>query len=265
MKSSFLVYLRVGTVFQTAAYFMFVIPRLRPGLLSLRSVLASSQVSTPCSLMRTLNCDSAGARTQYPLRFGRGTYIYNKKHPQTKRMLLIIQVWFGWGSNPGPIAFWSGHIYKKAFYWLKFYFIRSIRSIRVRSLLSFFSNTDLSDWRGCLVVGRYCLPDSYHYMLYKSRDFVPGYSRFARYWLPARSPLLVPLWERLTVIRLGFEPRTHCVLVGAIIAEVYIQKSILKKRMLLIICWVIRLGFEPRTHSLEGCCSNPTELPNQSH
>ena len=148
------------------------------------------------------------------------------------------------------------------------------------------------------LVGRYSLPDSSHYMLYKSRDFVPGYSRFARYWLPARSPLLVPLWERLTVIRLGFEPRTHCVLVGAhiqksilflrmllnnwvirlgfeprtrcvlvgaIIAEVYIQKSILKKRMLLIICWVIRLGFEPRTHSLEGCCSNPTELPNQSH
>ena len=86
----------------------------------------------------------------------------------------------------------------------------------------FFSNTDLSDWRGCLVVGRYCLPDSCHCMLYKSRDFVPGYSRFARYWLPARSPLLVPLWERLTVIRLGFEPRTHCVLVGA-----YIQKSVL--------------------------------------
>ncbi len=27
---------------------------------------------------------------------------------------------------------------------------------------------------------------------------------------------------------------------------------------------VIRLGLEPRTHSLEGCCSNPTELPNQS-
>ena len=33
----------VGTVFQTAAYFMFVIPRLRPGLLSLRSVLSSRQ------------------------------------------------------------------------------------------------------------------------------------------------------------------------------------------------------------------------------
>ena len=145
---------------------------------------------------------------------------------------------------------------------------------------------------GCLVVGRYYLPDSCHCMLYKSRDFVPGYSRFARYWLPARSLLLVPLWERLTVIRLGsnpvpaafwsghrqkkhpqkrmllnnwvirlgFEPRTHCVLVGA-----HIQKSILFLRMLLIICLVIRLGFEPRTHSLEGCCSNPTELPNQSH
>ncbi|MCI6369928.1 MAG: hypothetical protein MR819_02820 [Prevotella sp.] len=24
-------------------------------------------------------------------------------------------------------------------------------------------------------------------MLYKSRDFVPGYSRFARYWLPAKT------------------------------------------------------------------------------
>ena len=23
---------------------------------------------------------------------------------------------------------------------------------------------------------------------------------------------------------------------------------------------VIPLGFEPKTHSLEGCCSNPTEL-----
>ncbi len=25
---------------------------------------------------------------------------------------------------------------------------------------------------------------------------------------------------------------------------------------------VIPLGLEPRTHSLEGCCSNPTELRN---
>ena len=32
-----------GTVFQTAILVMFIIPRLRPGLLSLRSVLASSQ------------------------------------------------------------------------------------------------------------------------------------------------------------------------------------------------------------------------------
>ena len=33
-----------GTVFQTVAFFLFVIPRLRPGLLSLRSVLSSRQV-----------------------------------------------------------------------------------------------------------------------------------------------------------------------------------------------------------------------------
>ena len=33
----------LGTVFQTATYFMFVVPRLRPGLLSLRSVLSSRQ------------------------------------------------------------------------------------------------------------------------------------------------------------------------------------------------------------------------------
>ena len=32
-----------GTVFQTVAFFMFVIPRLRPGLLALRSVLSSRQ------------------------------------------------------------------------------------------------------------------------------------------------------------------------------------------------------------------------------
>ena len=34
----------VGTVFQTAAFFLVVVPRLRPGLISLRSVLASSQI-----------------------------------------------------------------------------------------------------------------------------------------------------------------------------------------------------------------------------
>ena len=32
-----------GTVFQTAAFLSFIIPRLRPGLLSLRSVLPSRQ------------------------------------------------------------------------------------------------------------------------------------------------------------------------------------------------------------------------------
>ena len=30
----------------------------------------------------------------------------------------------------------------------------------------------------------------------------------------------------------------------------------------LLIIKVIPLGFEPKTHSLEGCCSNPTELRN---
>ena len=33
----------LGTVFQTAIFVMFIIPSLRPGLLSLCSVLASSQ------------------------------------------------------------------------------------------------------------------------------------------------------------------------------------------------------------------------------
>ena len=29
-----------------------------------------------------------------------------------------------------------------------------------------------------------------------------------------------------------------------------------------VLLFVIPLGFEPKTHSLEGCCSNPTELRN---
>ena len=37
-----------GTVFQTVAFFLFVIPRLRPGLLSLRSVLSSRQILLLC-------------------------------------------------------------------------------------------------------------------------------------------------------------------------------------------------------------------------
>ena len=35
---------------------------------------------------------------------------------------------------------------------------------------------------------RYCLPDSSSLHCYKSRDCVPGYSRSARYWLPASTP-----------------------------------------------------------------------------
>ena len=35
-----------------------------------------------------------------------------------------------------------------------------------------------------------------------------------------------------------------------------------KKGIVLIPLSVIPLGFEPKTHSLEGCCSNPTELRN---
>ena len=43
-----------GTVFQTVAFFMFVIPRLRPGLLSLRSVLSSRQILLLCWLVALL-------------------------------------------------------------------------------------------------------------------------------------------------------------------------------------------------------------------
>ena len=39
---------KFGTVFQTVAFFMFVIPTLRPGFLSLRSVLSSRQVLLLC-------------------------------------------------------------------------------------------------------------------------------------------------------------------------------------------------------------------------
>ena len=43
-----------GTVFQTVAFFMFVIPRLRPGLLALRSVLSSRQILLLCWLVALL-------------------------------------------------------------------------------------------------------------------------------------------------------------------------------------------------------------------
>ena len=42
---------KFGTVFQTVAFFLFVIPRLRPGLLSLRSVLSSRQILLLCWLV----------------------------------------------------------------------------------------------------------------------------------------------------------------------------------------------------------------------
>lgn len=41
-----------------------------------------------------------------------------------------------------------------------------------------------------------------------------------------------------------------------VLSRYFVQISFI----LLII--VIPLGFEPKTHSLEGCCSNPTELRN---
>ena len=57
MKMSFVEVLRVGTVFQTAAYFVFVIPRLRPGLLSLRSVLSSRQTLTDWTKKKEISID----------------------------------------------------------------------------------------------------------------------------------------------------------------------------------------------------------------
>ena len=45
----------IGTVFQTALLYLFLPPRLRPGLLSLRSVLASSQISGPFVSFRAIN------------------------------------------------------------------------------------------------------------------------------------------------------------------------------------------------------------------
>ena len=39
----------------------------------------------------------------------------------------------------------------------------------------------------CCLVDWYCLPDSPLSLSCNPRDFVPGYSRYARYWLPAKS------------------------------------------------------------------------------
>ena len=52
---------------------------------------------------------------------------------------------------------------------------------------------------------RYCLPDSHLFRLYISRDFVPGYSRCARYWLPAKStPTITPYPSRSRHCANGF-------------------------------------------------------------
>ncbi len=41
------------------------------------------------------------------------------------------------------------------------------------------------------------------------------------------------------------------------------NKQVIESQLLACFVMVIPLGFEPKTHSLEGCCSNPTELRNQ--
>ena len=67
--------------------------------------------------------------------------------------------------------------------------IRYILIIRVRFTTEFFFEHGYIGLTRMLRSWRYCLPDSSHYMSWKSRDFVPGYSRFARYWLPAKSTI----------------------------------------------------------------------------
>ena len=64
-----------------------------------------------------------------------------------------------------------------------------IKSVASVLFVNSLSACGLSRRRRSISVG-YCLPDSRPFVLYKSRDFVPGYSRCARYWLPAKSPVL---------------------------------------------------------------------------
>ena len=65
--------------------------------------------------------------------------------------------------------------------------IRYILIIRVRFTSEFFFEHGFIGLTRIFRSWRYCLPDSSHYKSWKSRDFVPGYSRFARYWLPAKA------------------------------------------------------------------------------
>ena len=74
------------------------------------------------------------------------------------------------------------------------YKIRYIIIIRVRFTSEFFFEHGFIGLTRMLRSWRYCLPDSSHYKSWKSRDFVPGYSRYARYWLPASTKLHVCSW-----------------------------------------------------------------------
>ena len=68
-----------------------------------------------------------------------------------------------------------------------------------------------------VIRSRYCLPDSIPLLLLLSRDFVPGYSRFARYCLPGKAcsriaPLLSPLGDESLgtgFLRLKLTVRNH--------------------------------------------------------
>ena len=66
-----------GTVFQTVAFFLFVIPRLRPGLLSLRSVLSSRQV------LLVVGC-------WYYTEINWQVYLYSNRKPTTHNRFLYI-------------------------------------------------------------------------------------------------------------------------------------------------------------------------------
>ena len=71
--------------------------------------------------------------------------------------------------------------------------IRYILIIRVRFTTEFFFEHGFIGLTRMLRSWRYCLPDSSHYMSWKSRDFVPGYSRFARYCLQGKACRFVVL------------------------------------------------------------------------
>ena len=58
-----------GTVFQTAPFFLSLTPRLRPGLLSLRSVLASSQIYIQYLTTKQLNNQTTKQPNDYTIRF----------------------------------------------------------------------------------------------------------------------------------------------------------------------------------------------------